>query len=113
MTRLITGDKLTADLQAEVLRAYVHRWTHENAKQTYRGNCPGCEQSAPFPMTTGSKEHGFKTWTRDAWHAYHKPLTTDQDWLKAHAFHVTKLGRLNERKHYAEPAYLAEQEARP
>ncbi len=111
---LIRGDKLNATQRAEVLRAYIHRWTHENAKQTYNGECPGCMQSTRNgQIVTGVKKPGIcqtplKVWTREEWHAYHVPLTTDNEWLKRHAFHFTKDGsRLSEKHHHAEPAYLA------
>lgn len=111
---LIRGDKLTAVQRAEVLRAYVHRWTHENAKQTYNGQCPGCMQSTRNGLIiTGKKKPGpnemrLKVWTRAEWHAYHVPLITDDEWLVGHAFHFTADGsRLTANRH-AEPAYLAD-----
>lgn len=108
---LIPGPSLNPKQRALVLRAYVYRWTHENARQTYNGCCPGCEQSAPFPMVTGVRhpkagETPERTWTRAEWHAYHMPLTTDDAWLAAHAFHFVKDGsRLSARHRHAEPIF--------
>ena len=91
---LIRGDKLTPAQRAEVLRVFVHRWTHENARQTYGGRCPGCVQS---PM----KANG-------AWHQNHAPIVSDDEWIASHAFHFIANGsRLNARRHHAEPAYMA------
>jgi hypothetical protein len=102
---LIRGDKLTAAQRAEVLRTYVHRWTHENAKQTYGGKCPGCEQST---CNHGHIVTGTKVWTRDEWHAYHVPLVTDEQWLKEHAFHFIKDGSRLSGAGHAEPAFMAD-----
>ena len=80
----IKGIDLTDRQRRQVLAAYVHRWTVENARQSYEGKCPGCEQSAPFPMVTGTRGSTTapeRTWTRAEWHAYHVPLTTDAAWL--------------------------------
>lgn len=96
MSTLVKGTDLPYNLQAEVLRSYVHRWTHENARQTYGGQCPACKQGKPESMTL------------EKWHAYHVPLVTDQEWLAAHAFYVTKAGKLDARRHHAEPSYLVE-----
>jgi hypothetical protein len=103
---LIKGLDLTPAQRAQVLAAYVHRWTVENAQQTYYGLCPGCEQSQPFPLgtITGTTRRVF---TRAEWHAYHALLTTDDRWLAEHAFHFVKDGsRLHGNKPHAEPAYL-------
>ncbi len=105
--KTIQGDKLPARLQREVLARFVHRWTHENAKQTYGGKCPGCEQSTRGGFIVTGTPDKPKAWTREEWHAYHKPLTTDAEWLKDHAFHVTSKGELSNRHHFAEPAYMA------
>lgn len=100
---LIRGDKLPHRLQREVLAAYVHRWTIENARQTYHGECPACAQTGGFPYICGEAlPNGPIKHTRESWHAYHVPLTTDAEWLAAHAFHVTKRGELD----HAEPACL-------
>lgn len=105
---IIQGSALTPTQRALVLRAYVHRWTVENAHQTYGGKCPGCEQSAPFPLVTGTRGSATtpeRTWTRAEWHAYHAPLTTDAEWIAAHAFHFVKDGsRLHGRYRHCEVA---------
>lgn len=102
--QLIKGDKLTTSQRADVLRRFVHRWTHEN--KTYGGRCPGCVQhdqhggSPNYPTSTSV--HDGKTW-----HEYHAPLVSDAEWLAAHAFYVTKAGRLSNRHSHCEPHYLA------
>jgi hypothetical protein len=100
---------LTPAQRRQVCAAFVHRWTVENAQQTYAGRCPACEQSAPYPMTCGEAlPDGPRTYTREEWHAYHAPLTTDAEWIAAHAFHFTRDGtRLMQNQRHAEPAYLA------
>lgn len=109
--RLITGDKLSADTRREVLARFVHRWTHENARQTHGGKCPGCEQSGNFPRHAAPKGQIGRQFTREEWHAHHTPLVSDAEWLATHAFHVTQSGRLSNRHSFAEPAYMAETEA--
>lgn len=108
MATFIRGDQLSPALRTEVLRRYVHRWTHENARQTYGGKCPGCEQSTRNGriVTGGAPGIPVKVWTRAEWHAYHVPLITDDQWLAAHSFAVTMGGRLSERQKYAQPAGL-------
>ena len=81
---LVTGDKLRSDTRAHVLRAYVHRWTHENS----RGGCVACRDSR--------MEHGK-----------HAPLVSDAEWLAAHAFHVRADGKLDGRFKRCEPHYMA------
>lgn len=96
---LIRGDQLTDRQREEVLRVFVLRWTHENAKQTYHGRCPACEQARAcrvFPLPYSG------------WHARHAPLVSDVEWLQVHAFHFLKDGsRLMANKRYTEPACLA------
>jgi len=96
---LARGDRLTAALRRQVLAAFVHRWTHENAKQTYNGRCPACVQQRQCggDMVVDGKP----------WHEYHVPLVTDQEWLREHAFHVTVNGRLSARHKHCESAFLA------
>jgi len=97
---LIVGSKLTPRQREEVLRCFVHRWTHENARQTYGGQCPGCAQrSGSGTVIVDGREV--------AWHDYHRPLQTDDEWLREHAFHVTKAGRLDRRHDHCVPSYLA------
>lgn len=96
MSILVKGNELPFSLQTEVLRAYVHRWTHENARQTYNDACPACIQGKPTTMTV------------EQWHKYHNPMITDQEWLAAHAFYVTKRNTLDARRHFAKPAYLVD-----
>lgn len=105
---LITGDQLNDQQRRQVLAAYVHRWTHENAKQTYQGRCPACVQSGGDhevvlpPGQAGAGE------VRKRWHDQHLPMVSDREWLAAHAFHFVKDGsRLHGRYQHAEPAYLA------
>jgi hypothetical protein len=94
---IVRGDKLTADTRAEVLRVFVHRWTHENSRQTYRGKCPACAQ-----------HRGADTINGKTWHEYHAPIVTDAEWLRAHAFTVRQNGQLDRRTRHAHPAYLAD-----
>ena len=79
---LIKGNKLNSQQRAEVLRAYVNRWTIEN-KDTMRNWRPECLPTiAPV---------------------------TDEEWLAEHAFHFLKDGsRLMMNRGYAEPHYLAD-----
>lgn len=94
---IVRGDKLTADARADVLRQYVHRWTHENSRQTYAGKCPACAQHRG-PATVNGKP----------WHEHHAPIVTDAQWLRDHAFTVRQDGQLDRRTHHAHPACLAD-----
>lgn len=113
---LIKGSQLNARQRALVLAAFVHRHTHENARQSYGGRCPNCAQSTHGGrIITGSRRGPvpLREWTPDEWHAYHTshgaPLQTDAAWLEAHAFHFVKDGsRLSARHNRAEPAFMAD-----
>lgn len=107
-TQLIRGDKLPAKARDAVLRAYTHRWTHENAQQTYGGKCPACEQAKRNGVVTTGTKDAPKIWPISEWHAYHAPLTTDAEWLKEHAFYVKRDGGLDSRRKHAEPVYLVD-----
>jgi len=80
--RLVRGDRLPAEARAEVLRAYIYRWTAENPdrERAWRGI------------------KGQPT----------LPLQSDAAWLAEHAFHVTDSGRLARNRHRAEPAFMAD-----
>jgi hypothetical protein len=93
---LIRGDKLTEKQKTEVLRTFIHRWTFENAQQTYGGKCPACQQGRPG---IGVVE----------WHAHHAKLIPDREWLFLHAFHFTKDGTKLMIRRHAEPAYIADE----
>lgn len=78
---LIRGDHLNQRQKQQVLGAFVHRWTTGNThrESVYKGRKPRI------------------------------PLISDSQWLKEHAFHFTKDGsRLMANRHYAEPAFMAE-----
>lgn len=82
------------------------RWTHENAKQTYRGQCPACAQAGRngWPYICGQALPGGPySYTEAQWHAYHAPLVPDAEWLAYHGFHVTRKGELDDRYSHAEP----------
>jgi hypothetical protein len=105
---LIKGSALNAHQRNLVLAAFVHRWTHENAAQTYGGKCPACAQSSNPGTITLPDDSPTGSITL-SWHDYHHKLTTDQEWLDAHAFHFTKDGkRLMANRRHAEPAFMAD-----
>ena len=109
---LVRGDHLSPQLRAEVLGAYVHRWTHENmhAQRGYYGHaCPACWQHCNHPPGSGglvSDPEDPAFGTDPEWHHRHRPLVTDAEWLRTHAFYVTRRGRLDLRRRHAEPACL-------
>ena len=74
--RLITGDKLSADLKQQVLRAFVYRLTIENGY--------------PKRNPCGAKV----------------PAVSDEIWLKEHAFWVTNNNKLARNRKHAEPAFM-------
>ncbi len=100
--KLINGTALTPVQRKYVLAAFVHRWTHENARQTYDGKCPGCQQinGGRFPAVTGPLGNR-KVWEREEWHAYHRPLETDEQWLASHAFWFKDNGDVAHSRRYA------------
>jgi hypothetical protein len=94
--KLVRGDRLTASVRKAVLASFVHRWTHENAHQSYGGRCPACVQH---------RQCGGNSEPR---HDYHVPLVTDEEWLRDHAFYVTTRGTLSAHHNHCEPAFLAD-----
>jgi hypothetical protein len=96
---LIRGDRLPHNLQLAVLRRFIYRWTSDNSDRARVYHCPVCN------VPGGDPNGGV------ACRQYHPtmPLITDHQWLKEHAFHVTKDGaRLMENRRHAEPASLAD-----
>lgn len=81
---LIKGNDLNDSQRRQVLAAFTHRWTYENAKRIYDGKCPACVQR--------SQTGGSPTVNGKPWHEYHVPLTTDAEWLATHAFYFVKDG---------------------
>lgn len=101
---VIRGDKLPHHLQEEILRRFVHRWTTGNTQRaSVYGVCPHCGVAGGKPSKTNV-----------ACRQVHPtlPLISDAQWLREHAFHVTKAGRLDARHAHAEPHYMAD-DARP
>lgn len=91
---LIDGHKLTDAQRADVLAAFVHRWTSDNPNRPrVYGRCPNCGDRAglepPAPRCAG----------------YHPtlPLSTDKEWVDSHAFFFRKDGRLSRSHRYAWP----------
>jgi hypothetical protein len=77
MSKLVNGADLPENLKREVLRSYVFRPTFENG---YPKKNPANACVVPI---------------------------SDAQWLKEHAFYVTKLGTLDKRIKRCEPHYLA------
>ena|SRR6266540_5307024 len=91
--KLIKGSELPPEARREVLATFVHRWTHENARQSYRGECPACVQRA--------RRKGSKIVSGIPWHDFHVALTSDREWLADHSFWITNSGRLAKSRHRA------------
>jgi hypothetical protein len=82
--RLVKGSELTPDQRSQVLNAFVYRHTIQHpSPQSY------AKGRAPTPTQT------------------------DDDWLREHAFHFTKNGRLAMNRHYAEPAFMVDPDSVP
>lgn len=79
---IVRGDKLPEHLKREVLNSFIYRWTTGNTRR------------------------------EDVWKKIKGqpriPLISDEQWLREHAFHVMKDGRLSLRHHHAEPHYMAD-----
>ena len=73
---LLIGCELSPQTQREVLSAYVYRLTTENGY--------------PKKNPCGARV----------------PAVSDVQWLREHAFWVTKSGRLARNRHHAEPAFM-------
>lgn len=97
--RLVRGDRLPPQARRDVLASYGYRWTHENAKRI--GRCPACAQQAACG--------GAAEVNGTPWHEYHNPLVSDEQWLRDHAFYVTRLGALSRRHRHCEPGWMAEE----
>jgi hypothetical protein len=83
MSNIVRGDKLPPKLQREVLAMYVYRWTVDNTQRERAWNGIAGQPTIP--------------------------LITDDQWLREHAFFVTKCGTLDKRRnHHAQPAYMAD-----
>lgn len=79
---IIRGDRLPHHLKQRVLASFIYRWTSGNARRE-------------------SVWRGISGKPRI-------PLISDEQWLREHAFHVTKAGTLDARHHHAEPAFMAD-----
>lgn len=103
---MIKGSDLTDYQREQVLAAFVHRHTVENAKR--RGvACILCHSVGRFPYVTGTPGDR-KVWEWAAWHAYHVKAVSDRQWLQDHAFHFVANGSRLALHRHAEPAYMAE-----
>lgn len=81
---VVRGDKLPHHLQQEILNSFGYRWTKENEVRARSWFKAG---NAKPPRI---------------------PLISDAQWLREHAFHVTRAGKLDLRHHHAEPYYMAD-----
>jgi hypothetical protein len=102
---IVRGDKLPQRLQDEALRRYIYRWTTGNTQRgSSYGYCPHCKTPGGKPSETNI-----------ACRQIHPtiPLITDAEWLRTHAFHITKDGRFSEKHNHAEPGYMADDEGGP
>jgi hypothetical protein len=75
---LIRGDQLTTTQRRQVFDAFGYRWTAENEQRARQWLAERVPMSAP---------------------------TSDEEWIRAHAFHCTESGAVMLR--HAEPASLA------
>jgi hypothetical protein len=81
---VIRGDKLPEHLKREVLNSFPYRWTKENE---------------------GRARYFYKYGKVDP---PRSELISDEQWLREHAFHVTKAGKLDARHAHAEPHFMAD-----
>jgi thiamine monophosphate kinase len=104
---LIKGSDLTDFQRDQVLAAYVHRHTVENA--TRRGlDCVMCANSGgdhEIVIPAGQQAAGE---VRKRWHDHHVTVQTDQQWLADHAFYFVANGSRLQHNRHAEPSYMAE-----
>lgn len=83
--RTLFGHELAPAVQRECLRRFVHRMTHENAR-----------------------EHpGFVRWMQSK--GYRLPLCSDAEWLRRTRFYVRADGQLDGRRRYCETTQGAQQ----
>ncbi len=103
--KLIAGADLTPEMRKQVEQAFMYRWTHENQRRKDVYQCSKCDVAGdPYVNEKSSEGHTHPT----------IPLISDEQWIREHAFHFTNDGRLATRgdQRHAEPAYLAQHNAR-
>jgi hypothetical protein len=103
----VRGDRLKATIMAEILRAFVYRWTRENHPTAQlKGVCPSCNVRGGAPDDYFYNGHVAPIACRQ----YHPtvPLVSDAHWLATHAFCVAKRGELDARNNHCMPAYCVE-----
>lgn len=103
---LIKGLDLTREQRAQVLAAFLYRWTSDNKRraEVYK-LCPVCN------VAGGRADAPDQSYTAPVECRQHHPtvpLITDAEWLAQHAFYFTKAGRLAANRRFCEPAYLAD-----
>lgn len=107
---LIKGSDLNSRQRAQVLAAYVHRHTIENAQR--RGvACVMCTDSGGNRDIVIPAGHQGPDEIRKPWHEHHIQVVTDAEWIAAHAFHFVKDGSRLKVHAYAERAYLVDDQA--
>ncbi len=108
---ILKGSSLNSRQREQVLAAFVHRNTIENAKR--RGvDCVNCAMNR-YPYVTGQAlPDGPHVYTREQWHTYHTThgavAISDAQWLADHAFKFIKDGSRLAIRGSALPAYMAE-----
>lgn len=95
---LIRGDELRPDLQRQVLAMYVHRCTREHTA-FHQAIGRSFVSLVPGQICIGCGKP-----------ARELPTLTDAEWLRAHAFYVTRRGQLDARRSHCEPAIIADAE---
>ena len=97
--KLVRGDRLTPRQRAEVLAAFIYRWTKDNAQRVQAwGRCSKCDVCNPYVNLKSAEGHSHPT----------VPLVSDAEWLRQHAFYVTANGDLSQRHRHCEPALMVE-----
>jgi hypothetical protein len=101
---LISGTKLTAAQRRQVLAAFTHRHTVENAE--VQGGCLLCKLNGPADRLVEAVALNAPP---IPWHEYHIAAENDERWITTHAFYFVKDGsRLMANRRHAEPIYMAD-----
>lgn len=96
--KLILGSQLSPQARAQVLNAFIYRWTTGNTQRARVYKCAKCDVRTPYQNTISANGHTHPT----------MPLISDEQWLNEHAFWITKDGSLARNRNHAEPAFMVE-----
>jgi hypothetical protein len=98
----VRGSELPDKIRRQVLDAYVYRWTSDSPhRAAVYGYCPHCRTRGGRPRELHTTDPAPRCLDR---HPI-MPFQTDEEWLRAREFAVTKKGTLHSRIKFCQPYY--------